>query len=136
MPYADRGSQTRGKESAALQAEAVEKAGRWTAAQAARLDMTPKEILAAVTRGWLPPDIEAVESKYYLEGVNNGLAVFQAQVRNAPVMPIRSAYDTRSSKRKSRPARDSSRNSWKQTYGPVEPRGPTAMTEAFKQAAE
>ncbi len=56
MPHVDRGSQQRGKESAALQAEAVAKAGRWTAAQATRLGMTPKEILEAVCRGWLPPE--------------------------------------------------------------------------------
>ena len=34
----------------------------------ARLDTTPEEILEAVRRGWLPEQVEGVESKYALEG--------------------------------------------------------------------
>ena len=44
------------------------KSQAWTEGQAARLDTTPEEILEAVRRGWLPEQIEAVSSKYALEG--------------------------------------------------------------------
>ncbi len=43
-------------------------AERWTEGQAARLGMTPDEILEAVHRGWLPEQIAIVSSKYALEG--------------------------------------------------------------------
>ena len=48
---------------------AVVKATAWTAEQAAGLQTSPEEILAAVRRGWLPEDIEAVTSRYALEDV-------------------------------------------------------------------
>ncbi len=46
---------------------AVAKAKRWTREQAARLNMTPEAIPEAITRGWFPDQVEAVESKYALE---------------------------------------------------------------------
>lgn len=63
----ERDSQTLGRETEALRQSAVAKANEWTAAQAARLNTSPEEILAAVRRGWLPENIEAVDSKYRLE---------------------------------------------------------------------
>ena len=104
MPHVDRGSQQR----------------------AARLGMTPKEILEAVCRGWLPPDIEQATSKYYLEGTNNGLAVFRAQIRNAVVRPI-----------KRKPPEPLNWGTTMARHGEqvVAPEN-TAMADAFKQAAE
>ncbi len=56
-----------GRDQEQARAAAVEKARRWTAGQAARLDTSPEEILAAVRRGWLPENIEEGTSKYQLE---------------------------------------------------------------------
>lgn len=47
--------------------EAREESKRWTAGQAARLQTEPAVILGAVQRGWLPEQIEGVDSKYALE---------------------------------------------------------------------
>ena len=37
-------------------------AAAWTAAQAARLDVTPEAIEATIRRGWLPDEVDAVET--------------------------------------------------------------------------
>ncbi len=64
----ERDSQVLGRETEALRTAAVSKSERWTAGQAARLNTTPAVILEAVRRGWLPEGIEAISSKYALEG--------------------------------------------------------------------
>ena len=72
----------------------VKQARLWTADQAARLDRTPEEILAAVRRGWLPEDIEGVESKYHLEDGPPLMAeMVEAieRIRQAPILPPRCA---------------------------------------------
>ena len=46
----------------------LRRAGPWLAAAGTRLDTTPETILETVRRGWLPEQIEAVSSKYRLEG--------------------------------------------------------------------
>ena len=64
----DRDSQTLRRDEEQLRQSAVAKAECWTEGQAARLDTSPEEILATVGRGWLPEQIEAVTSRYALEG--------------------------------------------------------------------
>ena len=56
-----------GRDQEAARKAAVQKGDAWTLGQAARLEVMPKEILAAVRRGWLPENIESVSSKYHLE---------------------------------------------------------------------
>ena len=117
-------------------ASAQRKSEKWTAEQAERLGVTPEEILAAVRRGWLPEDILAATSKYQLEDVPLCAEMREAieKIKSAPTMPLRSAP----------PRRDSGRNSWRReqskpsgaAVGPRGSTGPTAMAEAFKQAAE
>ena len=52
----------------AARVAAVQKARRWTAGQAARLNTSPVAILEAIRRGpWLPEQLEQVRSKYALE---------------------------------------------------------------------
>ena len=41
---------------------------RWVDRQAARLGVSPADILAAVLRGWLPELLEAAPNKFALEG--------------------------------------------------------------------
>lgn len=108
------------------QADAVTKAEAWTAEQAERLGVTPREILDTVARGWLPPDIKLAKTKYHLEGENNGLAVFRAQIRNAPIRPI-----------KRKPPKPSNWDIGTVRHGEqVAAPENTATADAFKQAAE
>ncbi len=47
-----------GKKAEDQRREVFEQANVWTEAQAARLGVSPSEILAAVVRGWTPSDVE------------------------------------------------------------------------------
>ncbi len=50
-----------------LRQSAVERANRWTEREAARLGVSPENILEAIKRGWLPTDIQEVTNRYALE---------------------------------------------------------------------
>ena len=113
-----------GKDQRAARVAAVAKADAWTTRQAERLGVTSAEIIDAVARGWLPADIEAAESKYYLESENNGLAIFRAQIRNAEVLPI-----------KRKPPRPSNWNTAKVRHAEQVGSPNPAMAEAFAKAA-
>ena len=83
-----------GKDQEASRVAAVAKANRWTLIQAARLELMPKEITAAVRRGWLPEQIEGVSSRYVLEGnpplcaeIHQGIE----RIRRAPIVAVRNA---------------------------------------------
>lgn len=69
---------------------AIAKAGRWTAEQAERLSTSPAVILDAIKRGWLPDQIEGVESKYRLEGVPLCPEIREGveRIQRAPVKPV------------------------------------------------
>ncbi len=70
-------------------------AERWTEGQAARLDTTPDEILAAIReRVWLPEQIEAVTSRYALEDHPPLCAELRQgieRIRQAPIVAVRNA---------------------------------------------
>ena len=49
------------------QREAKEQAHRWTLVQSCRLEIMPREITAAIMRGFTTENIEETDSKYQLE---------------------------------------------------------------------
>ncbi len=102
-----------GRDQEAARKAAVAKANAWTLGQAARLEVMPKEILAAVSRGWLPEDIAAAPNKYALEDDPPQLRGVEQWV-DAEI------------DRKARAAARRARGEM----------GDTAMAEAFRQAAE
>ncbi len=81
----ERDSQTLRRDEEQLRVAVVAKDKAWTENQAARLDVTPDEIMEAVRLGWLPEQIEGVSSKYALEGhpppLESVLAAFAGRQR-------------------------------------------------------
>jgi hypothetical protein len=116
-----------GRDQEALRRSAVDCADRWVVGQAARLQTGPAVVLDAVRRGWLPPDIETATSKYQLEDIPPPDAAMReavAAIRSAPIRPVINTRSTRGGDRNS---------SWRHEQS--EPDGPTAMEQAFQQAA-
>lgn len=69
---------------------AVEKAERWTREQAERLGYETEEILAAIRRGWLPEEVEAlaVAEADQLDGPPPRIRAVAERLRRAPIMPL------------------------------------------------
>ena len=131
----DSGGMRVGRDQAQQRKSAIEKANEWTAEQATRLGIEPREILDAVRRGWLSGIIQHLPASWVGEisgppDCYDAYGKLREQIKTAQVLPIRNKAPAPYNW--SQPLAHGNHHNKSQ---PSEP-GETAMEAAFRQAAE